>query len=62
MSRWKYKNMFTGTLQGCAFSPRACQEYLCTGKIFTDRTLASTVYITLYFGEGGPVILTLGCR
>jgi hypothetical protein len=54
MSRWKYKNMFTGTLQGCASSPRACQEYVCTGKMFTDCTLPSTVYITLYFGEGGP--------
>jgi hypothetical protein len=27
MSRWIYKYMFTGTLQGCAFCPRACKQY-----------------------------------
>ncbi len=51
MSGWKHKHMLTGTLQGCAFCPRACQHYLCTGEIFTERTLAST----LYFGGGGYI-------
>jgi hypothetical protein len=30
ISRWKYKYMFTATLQGCAFCPKACQH--CTDK------------------------------
>jgi hypothetical protein len=27
MSSWKYRYMFTWTLQGCEFCPGACQQY-----------------------------------
>jgi hypothetical protein len=46
MSKWKYKYMFTGTLQSCAV--RSGQ-----GPVDINSTLASTVYVTLYFGGGG---------
>jgi hypothetical protein len=41
------------------FDKRPCNTILCAGEIFTDRTLASSGYTTLYFGEGGPGFLTL---
>jgi hypothetical protein len=39
ISRWKYKYMFTGTLQGCAFCPKASQQYFAYRRNFnfTDK-------------------------
>ncbi len=55
--------MFTGTLKGCAFCPRACRQYFVYRRNFyRPHAYVYRVHYIIIWGKGGPGFLTLFCR